>query len=192
MPGNLPLNALLVLSVFLWGCTANGSLRPDVNLRVDHPVPNTVQAWGYPRPNGADGDADYYSLGVNLTAAPSFRFTFADGYRADSRSINAAILTEHLGKVELDENGRLVSRVSISEGSKRYVVVFSVGANGLATNLWLYACNVNKTNLLGTSDGSKWFAFPITQRGINELFGSPVITGRDFTIFGSACDSYVP
>lgn len=83
----VPLVFLALL--FLSGCTFKGSLRSDLNLRIDQPLPRTVQAWGYPPPTGSGGEALYYSLGVNLATARPFQFGFADGFKAGSGELVA-------------------------------------------------------------------------------------------------------
>ena len=178
----------MLIVVLLAGCTFKGSMRPTINATLSVPKPYTVQAIGYPAPNRDIADGSYYSLSVNLVAAAPFAFKFPDGFTANSRHLDVSTLSNHLAPVEKTDRGSLVSRRTVFNGSARYSVVFSVGPEGTATGMWLYACKAPQARLLGTADENQWFSFPIKHSELQTLFGGPLRVGHDFTILGTECD----
>jgi len=174
----------LALALAVTGCV----MQPSVNQGIDAPKPHTVQAWGYPSTDGAEGDASYNSLGVDLEAAPPFLVLLPDGSRVASKGIDASFLQQHFAPVERGEKGITVSGIHHSGESKRYWMTFSIGSDGIANHLSLYACGHTMPGLLASADGRHVFDFPIPESGIVRLFGGPVRRGRDFAILGWRCN----
>lgn len=179
-----------VLVVFvLSGCSLwQGSIRPTVNLRIDAPLPYTVQAWGYPASNHNPEAAVYNSLSINLRAAAPFHFRFPDGFVANSKEIDTSTLSIHLAPITKNDKGTAVSRVSSVSKQSNYSIVFDVGQDGIVNNLSLYSCKHTMHNVLGTVDGARVFDFPLKQSEIISLFSGPVRIGHDFVILGYDCD----
>lgn len=180
----LTIMALLAVA----GCTMQGSMRPSVNLALDQPRPNTVQGWGFPSADGDPGAAWYYSISINLRAAPAFVFTFPDGYSVNSKDINSGILARHLAGPTKGDKGETVSRVSFAKGESNASIVFFIGSDGIAENLSIHSCKYGFRQVFGKLNGERRFDFPIRQKEIVELFGGPLRIGHDFVLQGFACD----
>lgn len=175
---------ILGLAGLCIGCSWRGSMRPTVNLEI----PRMVRGSGYPAPDRTPEAAFYNSLSISLREAPPFLFTFPDGHRASSREIGRATLAAHLAPIITDEKGSLVSRLNVIDGERNHSIVFLIGEDGMASQVWLYTCKQTLRGLLATADGTRSFDFPLKQFEIAALFGGPMRIGRDFVILGYACD----
>jgi hypothetical protein len=157
--------------VALAGC----STATLVDLRVQSPAPNTVQADGVAAPAGREDENLYDSVLVDLRHAPAFRFRFRDGYQALSTEITRDVLEKHHAPVAFPSVGLPVSARSEGTATKGpYLsVVFSVGSDGRARTLRLQSCDARLPEVLGTADGARFYDFPIAQRDLGKLFGPP-------------------
>lgn len=176
------------LSFILLAALAGCAMRPTVNLSIDRPREYTVQAWGYPARDDVPGHASYYSLSINLDAAPPFAVVLPDGYRAHSKRIDAALLTEHFAPVTVNKQGRSTATLHHASKEARSWMIFSLQNDGHASSLSVYACGHTWADLFETPDGRQSFDFPIRQDDLVVLFNGPVRIGHDFVILGHSCD----
>lgn len=168
-----------VIGIFVTMLATGCSTVPMVQLRIDSPWVNSIQADGFSAPDGAEDSNLYDLLLVDLQKALPFIFVFQDGYRASSKEITAELLTKHHAPLEPGFNGKMVSTTGggSAVGDKEYwSVAFFLGSDGHASTLMLQSCNHLTHQLLGTPDGSQVFDFPIRQREIAALFGPPTRT----------------
>jgi hypothetical protein len=174
----------IVVAILAAGC----AMRPTVNLSINVPTPHTIQAWGYPSADGLEASASYYSLGINLEAAPPFVLLLPDGYRVNTKLIDSSLLQQHFAPIVRDDKGNIVASIHYADKYKRYWMIFSLNKDGIANHLSLYACGHTMLGLLASADGQHRFDFPIKESEIVQLFNGPVRKGRDFTILGGSCD----
>jgi hypothetical protein len=177
-----------ILSIIVAIVAAGCVMRPTVNLSINTPRQYTVQAWGYPSTDASPGNALYYSLSINLEAAPAFVVVLPDGYQANTKSLDSSLLTQHLAPIEKNDKGDPVSRIHYSDKQKRYWMIFTLNRDGRADYLSLYACGHTMAGILTSPDGQQRFSFPIRQSEILQLFNGPIRVGRDFEILGRNCD----
>lgn len=169
-------------------CTAPITMRTAAWYNIDTPVPYTVQSGGYAAADGDSAANLHYSLSVNLRAAQPFIFIFPDGYRANSREITANDLSVHLAPVEFDARALLASSRSQSPAQWVWDVIrFDVGPDGVASHLSLYTCRRQLPRILATADGAQVFDFPIRERDLRSLVGSPTRSGTGGGGIGVDC-----
>ena len=182
---------MVPLALALWmipACTFRGSMRTTVNLSIDAPGPNTIQAWGYPSPDKNPAFALYNSMGINLRVASPFIFVFPDGFKANSREIDKSMLSLHLAPISINATGKPVSMISHSDHVGQYWMIFTIGEDDHAYNLSLYSCKHTMNGIIGTPDGANFYNFPLRQFEIENLFQGPLRIGHDFVIIGYDCD----
>ena len=81
-----------------------------------------------------------------------------------------------------------MSRLTVINDRGSFSIVFSIGPGERADHLWLDACKHVLRKSFASIDRTQVFDFPIRQKVIAELFGSPLRLGHDFVIWGYDCD----
>lgn len=161
----------LAASAMLAGC----STASMVDFRIHTPHRHTVQAMGIASP-ASDEENLYDFLTIDLRAAAPFEFVFLDGHRVLSTNIDAALLERHHAPVAPGYIGGLSGSArggGNAAGGPYWSVVFLLAADGRVMSLTLQSCDHRLPKLLGLADGTEHFDFPIRQRELAKLFGTP-------------------
>ena len=131
-------------------------------------------------------------LWIDLDKAPPFQVRLPDGQWLDSRGLNRLTLVAH--GLRIEHYGKLVSAIwhphfSLLEvaAGRYYSLSFHIAADGHASGLALSACGRTQTEVLRTADGSHSFAFPLSARELQTLFGPMTEVERLYILTGFSC-----
>lgn len=166
-------------------------MRQAEILTINAQGSEAIRAMGYIPHSGEQTGVIYDDLTIDLRNAPPFIFTFPDGYRANSKTINRKMLEAH--SVPVVEKKNLTSgtwREPDNLGwyvGRHWFAMFLIGNDGHAESLMLGACGQKKSQVLGTSDGSQFFDFPLSQVDMEQLFGLSAQTEQQFAMTGLSC-----
>jgi len=165
---------LATLTLLGAGCVVMKTWKEDF---AGPGIPPAVAAGGYASRLAPHGVDQYVSLSIELQRAPLFVFVFPEGDKADSRSITATMLSEH-GFAKESYRGNEWSWSRNPPGSIAWLanrrLIYSFGFRGasFAQELHIESCGETFKGALGTSDGVRFFDFPLAKVDLEQLFGT--------------------
>ncbi len=171
----LVLAGLALLPALLSGCV----IVPYHWMTMGEPA-YVVHAQGFPsRDDPAGSWYNRMQVRLGLPMSPEFIVVLPDGYKAGSKLINSSLLQQHgctISRRDEDNKSALDYAICLNKSGRkeRYSMSFTLNRNGLADSLWINACNHSIPRILGSSDGQRFFDFPMTEADIMHLFQIPI------------------
>lgn len=185
----------VLLAGLLCGCGNPFSLvsgrLTSIKATADAPYRDAIAAGVTTTRDKKDSKIHFTDLHIKLKRAPPLIFVFPDGFQVNSRDITPDILKAHFGEPRecqvLTSRTMPVYQTAACYGARRaksfsmaepfaqtrpvsYDISFYDPAGGEDFWLEIHTCNYNLPNMLGTSDGSRFYDMPIDQDGLNKLF----------------------
>lgn len=182
---------LLFLIAMLAACAGCTFFRHAEILTIKVQDSEVVHGTGYAARSQHQKATTFEDFRIDLRSAPPFIFTFPDGYRADSKAIDARLLIDH--GIPITREGNLIMG-SWSRGDfwslligRHYGFIFFMREDGSAETLSISSCGYREHDVLGTSDAARFFDFPLTKNEAEQLFRASVDVERVFAIWGFSC-----